>query len=129
MRAWHDRLTLEEVRVDEPGPREVLVRTVASGICHSDLHVIEASLPVPPPCILGHEPAGIVEAVGAGVADVAPGDRVIGCLTQWCGVDFYLDGRLDLDAMISSRIQFDEVNDAFDRMRRGDAARQVIVFE
>jgi S-(hydroxymethyl)glutathione dehydrogenase/alcohol dehydrogenase len=44
-------------------------------------------------------------------------------------VDFYLDGRLRLDEMISSRIQLHEVNDAFDRMRRGEAARQVIVFE
>ena len=94
MRAWHAPLAIEDVHVDEPGSGEVLVRTVASGICHSDLHVIDASLPVPPPCILGHEPAGIVEAVGAGVTDVAPGDRVIGCLTQWCGAcRFCTEGR------------------------------------
>jgi S-(hydroxymethyl)glutathione dehydrogenase/alcohol dehydrogenase len=86
MRANHAPLELEEVRIDDPGPGEVLVKTSASGICHSDLHVIEASLPVPPPCILGHEPAGIVEAVGAGVSDFASGDHVIGCVTSWCGV-------------------------------------------
>ena len=51
--------------IDDPGPREVRVRTVASGVCHSDLHVVEGALPMPPPCILGHEPAGVVEAVGA----------------------------------------------------------------
>jgi S-(hydroxymethyl)glutathione dehydrogenase/alcohol dehydrogenase len=44
-------------------------------------------------------------------------------------IDFYLDGRLHLDEMISSRIQLDEVNEAFDRMRKGQAARQVIVFD
>jgi len=94
MRATDAPLTLEEVRIDRPGPGEVLVRTVASGICHSDLHVIEGNLPVPPPCILGHEPAGIVEEVGEGVADFAPGDHVIGCLTSWCGVcRFCTEGR------------------------------------
>jgi S-(hydroxymethyl)glutathione dehydrogenase/alcohol dehydrogenase len=86
MRAQNAPLSLEEVRIDDPGPGEVLVKTAASGICHSDLHVIEGGLPVPPPCILGHEPAGIVEQVGAGVKDFVPGDHVIGCITQWCGV-------------------------------------------
>ena len=86
MRANNAPLAIEEVQIDEPGPGEVLLKTAASGICHSDLTVIEGGLPVPPPCILGHEPAGIVEAVGAGVTDFAPGDHVIGCLTSWCGV-------------------------------------------
>jgi S-(hydroxymethyl)glutathione dehydrogenase/alcohol dehydrogenase len=86
MRANDAPLEIEEVRIDDPGPGEVLVKTVASGICHSDLHVIEGNLPVPPPCILGHEPAGIVEAVGSGVSDFAAGDHVIGCLTSWCGI-------------------------------------------
>jgi len=94
MRANDAPLVLEDVRIDEPRPGEVLVRTVASGICHSDLTVIEGGLPVPPPCILGHEPAGIVEAVGDGVHDVAPGDHVIGCVTAWCGTcRFCTDGR------------------------------------
>ena len=86
MRANNAPLSLEDVQIDAPGPGEVLVRTVASGICHSDLHVIEGGLPVPPPSVLGHEPAGIVEAVGTGVTDFAPGDHVIGCLTSFCGV-------------------------------------------
>lgn len=94
MRANQVPLVLEDVEIDAPGPGEVLVRTVASGICHSDLHVIEGGLPVPPPCILGHEPAGVVEAVGEGVSEVAPGDHVIGCLTAWCGVcRFCTEGR------------------------------------
>jgi S-(hydroxymethyl)glutathione dehydrogenase/alcohol dehydrogenase len=94
MRSYKAPLEFEDVQIDSPGPGEVLVKTVASGICHSDLHVIEGALPVPPPCILGHEPAGIVEAVGDGVADFAPGDHVIGCLTSWCGVcKFCTQGR------------------------------------
>jgi S-(hydroxymethyl)glutathione dehydrogenase/alcohol dehydrogenase len=86
MRSNNAPLVMEDVQIDDPGPGEVLLATAASGICHSDLTVIEGGLPVPPPCILGHEPAGIVEAVGAGVTDFAPGDHVIGCLTSWCGV-------------------------------------------
>jgi len=94
MRERNAPLELEEVQIDDPGPGEVLLKTAASGICHSDLHVIEGSLPVPPPCVLGHEPAGVVEAVGQGVVDFAPGDHVIGCLTSWCGVcRFCTEGR------------------------------------
>ncbi len=94
MRANNAPLEFENVEIDDPGPGEVRVKTAASGICHSDLHVISGSLPVPPPCILGHEPAGVVEAVGDGVSDFVPGDHVIGCLTSWCGVcKFCTQGR------------------------------------
>jgi len=94
MRAHDAPLDVADVRLDDPGPGEVLVKTAASGICHSDLHVIEGSLPVPPPCVLGHEPAGVVEAVGPGVVEFAPGDHVIGCITSWCGVcRFCTEGR------------------------------------
>lgn len=92
MRANNVPLEIEEVSIDDPGPGEVLVKTVASGVCHSDLTVIEGGLPVPPPSILGHEPAGIVEAVGAGITDFAPGDHVIGCLSSWCGVCKFCTG-------------------------------------
>jgi S-(hydroxymethyl)glutathione dehydrogenase / alcohol dehydrogenase len=94
LRAHDAPLEIEEVRIDEPGPGEVRIVTAASGICHSDLTVIEGGLPVPLPCVLGHEPAGVVEAVGAGVVDFAPGDHVIGCITAWCGVcGFCTSGR------------------------------------
>jgi S-(hydroxymethyl)glutathione dehydrogenase/alcohol dehydrogenase len=89
MRAPKGPLVFEKIRVDDPGPGEVLVRTAASGICHSDLHVIEGGLPIPPPLVLGHEPAGVVEAIGPDVTDLAPGDHVIGCLSQFCGVCRY----------------------------------------
>jgi len=92
MRAQNAPLEIEDVQIDDPGPGEVLIKTSASGICHSDLHVIEGGLPVPPPCVLGHEPAGVVEAVGAGVTDFAAGDHVIGCLTSWCGVCKFCTG-------------------------------------
>jgi S-(hydroxymethyl)glutathione dehydrogenase/alcohol dehydrogenase len=86
MREYNAPLELEEIAIDDPGPGEVLLKTAASGICHSDLTVLEGGLPVPPPCVLGHEPAGVVEAVGEGVTDFTPGDHVIGCITAWCGV-------------------------------------------
>lgn len=86
MRANNAPLELEDIQIDQPGRGEVLVRTAASGICHSDLTVIEGGLPFPPPCILGHEPAGVVEEVGPDVSEFAAGDHVIGCITAWCGV-------------------------------------------
>src|SRR5262245_5576384 len=92
MRANNAPLVLEEVAHDTPGTGECLVRTVCLGICHSDRTVIEGGLPVPPPTILGHEPAGIVESIGPGVTDVAPGDHVIGCITNWCGVCRFCTG-------------------------------------
>lgn len=92
MRENNAPLEIEDVDIDDPGPGEVLVKTAASGICHSDLHVIEGGIPMPPPCILGHEPAGIVELVGEGVSDFVPGDHVIGCITAWCGVCKFCTG-------------------------------------
>ena len=94
MRENNAPLELEEVAIDDPAPGEVLVKTAASGICHSDLTVIEAGLPYPPPAVLGHEPSGVVEAIGEGVTDFVPGDHVIGCLSSWCGsCKFCTDGR------------------------------------
>jgi len=94
LREYNKPLEIEELEIDKPGPHEVLTRTAASGICHSDLHVIEGSIPMPTPCVLGHEPSGIVEAVGSDVTDVAVGDHVIGCLNAWCGhCEYCLTGR------------------------------------
>jgi S-(hydroxymethyl)glutathione dehydrogenase/alcohol dehydrogenase len=104
MRAIGAPLAIEDVRVDAPGPREVLVRTVATGVCHSDLHVLDGSLPNPLPTVLGHEPAGVVEAVGGAVEHVAPGDHVIGCLSAFCGTcEYCVAGRpylCDGDALL-----------------------------
>jgi S-(hydroxymethyl)glutathione dehydrogenase / alcohol dehydrogenase len=78
-------LVIEQVEHGSPGPREVLIRTVAAGICHSDLHFYNGSYPIAPPSVLGHESAGIVEAVGKDVRYVKPGDHVITCLSAFCG--------------------------------------------
>ena len=85
LRETNQPLTVEEVEIDEPGPREVLVRTVATGVCHSDLHCVRGALPTRTPAILGHEPAGIVEAVGAEVSAVKKGDHIIACTSIYCG--------------------------------------------
>ncbi|MDA0270821.1 MAG: Zn-dependent alcohol dehydrogenase [Chloroflexi bacterium] len=78
-------LRLDEVQIDDPEAGEVLVRVVAAGVCHSDLHFIEGTYPGRFPLILGHEVAGVVEAIGAGVTNVTPGDRVIMGFVQPCG--------------------------------------------
>ncbi|MGI8927334.1 MAG: Zn-dependent alcohol dehydrogenase [Tepidiformaceae bacterium] len=78
-------LTIEDVEVDKPMAQEVLVRTMASGVCHSDLHFVDGFYPMQPPSILGHEGSGIVEAVGEQVTYVQPGDHVILCLSVFCG--------------------------------------------
>lgn len=90
-------LTIEQIDVDKPGPREVLVKTAASGVCHSDLHFVEGHYPFQSPGILGHEAAGIVEEPGELVADFKPGDHVIMCLSVFCGNCAYcLSGRPNL---------------------------------
>ncbi|HET8528797.1 MAG TPA: alcohol dehydrogenase catalytic domain-containing protein [Gaiellaceae bacterium] len=77
---------LEEIVLDEPGPNEVRVRVRACGVCHTDLHVLEsAGWHMRFPILLGHEAAGIVEAVGEGVAHVAPGDAVVVAWHVPCG--------------------------------------------
>jgi S-(hydroxymethyl)glutathione dehydrogenase/alcohol dehydrogenase len=93
----HEPLTIEQVDIDRPRAREVLVRTVASGVCHSDLHFVDGLYPYPAPSILGHEAAGIVEEVGPDVTYVQPGDHVIACLSVFCGhCDFCVTGRTHL---------------------------------
>jgi S-(hydroxymethyl)glutathione dehydrogenase/alcohol dehydrogenase len=97
LRAIGAPLSIEDIALDAPGPREVVVRTAATGVCHSDLHVIDGALPNPMPIVLGHEPAGIVEEVGREVRHVEPGDHVIGCLSAFCGsCDYCVAGRPNL---------------------------------
>ncbi|UZK69906.1 Zn-dependent alcohol dehydrogenase [Sphingomonas sp. S1-29] len=97
-------LVIEEVRVDKPGPREVLIRTSAVGVCRSDLHFIDGGFPHPVPTIPGHEAAGVVEAVGEGVSSVKPGDHVITFFTAFCGAcEFCISGRPSLCIDSSTR--------------------------
>lgn len=78
-------LRIEEIELEPPGPGEVLVRIAAAGLCHSDLSVINGDRPRPLPMVLGHEAAGIVEEVGAGVDDLAKGDHVVLVFVPACG--------------------------------------------
>ena len=90
-------LQIEDVKISKPGPREVLIRTAAAGVCHSDLHFIEGSYPHPLPAVLGHESAGVVEAIGSEVSTVKVGDHVITCLSVFCGhCEFCLTGHMSL---------------------------------
>ncbi|MFG3498062.1 alcohol dehydrogenase catalytic domain-containing protein [Streptomyces sp. NPDC047928] len=74
-----------DLDVRDPGPGEVLVAIAAAGLCHSDLSVVDGTIPFPAPVVLGHEGAGVVEAVGAGVTHVAPGDHVALSTLANCG--------------------------------------------
>ncbi|MFI8105966.1 Zn-dependent alcohol dehydrogenase [Streptomyces sp. NPDC086023] len=76
---------VDDLEVRDPGPGDVLVAVKAAGLCHSDLSVIDGTIPFPPPVVLGHEGAGVVEAVGAGVTHVAPGDHVSLSTLANCG--------------------------------------------
>jgi S-(hydroxymethyl)glutathione dehydrogenase/alcohol dehydrogenase len=90
-------MAIEDVQVSKPGPREVLVRTAAAGVCHSDLHFFNGTYPGLRPMVLGHESAGIVEQVGSDVHYVKPGDHVITCLSVFCGhCEHCLTGHMSL---------------------------------
>jgi len=79
------KLVVEDLPVPSIGPRDVLVRVTASGICHTDLHVIEGRSALPLPIVPGHEACGVVEEVGAEVRRVRVGDRVLSSVTPACG--------------------------------------------
>lgn len=78
-------LVIDTLEAADPGPGQVLVRVMASGVCHTDESVRTGAFPMPLPAVLGHEGAGLVEAVGPGVTALKPGDKVIGASMQVCG--------------------------------------------
>jgi S-(hydroxymethyl)mycothiol dehydrogenase len=80
-----ERFGVEEIDLDEPGPGEATVRMEATGVCHSDLHVVRTGFGHPMPVLLGHEGAGVVEAAGEGVEHVREGDRVVIGWRSPCG--------------------------------------------
>lgn len=84
-------LTIETIEMQPLQAGDVLVKLRASGLCHTDLEVIQGSLAYPMPIVLGHEGAGVVEAVGAGVTSVKPGDHVILSWNPHCGHCFYCE--------------------------------------
>ena len=82
-------LAVEDVTPLPPGPKDVTVQVLASGVCHSDLSIVNGYVPLPPPSILGHEGAGVVLEVGSEVTRVQPGDKIIASFIPGCGVCFY----------------------------------------
>ncbi len=99
-REWNQPVVVEEVTVESPHRGEVMIRVGACGVCHSDLSVTNATLPLPPPIVIGHEAAGIVEEVGEGVEDFAPGDHVVVSWIAMCGeCRFCVEGRPQLCEM------------------------------
>ena len=117
-REAHAPLSIEDVTVDKPKGREVLVQTRATGVCHSDFHFVDGHLPHRGgPMVLGHEGAGVVEAVGDDVTSVAPGDHVVACLSGFCGTcDQCLDGHPNL----CTRRIVNRGRDAQSRLKLGD---------
>jgi S-(hydroxymethyl)glutathione dehydrogenase/alcohol dehydrogenase len=84
-REGNDSVVVEEIEVRSPKRDQVLVRMAACGVCHSDLSATNGTIPIPPPLVLGHEGAGVVEEVGEGVADLAVGDHVVTVFVSMCG--------------------------------------------
>jgi len=84
-----NQISVEEVDVAEPAAGEVRVALKATGVCHSDLSVVNGTIPMPLPMVLGHEGAGVVESVGEGVTNVAPGDHVVLSFVPACGQCFH----------------------------------------
>jgi S-(hydroxymethyl)glutathione dehydrogenase / alcohol dehydrogenase len=112
----------------EPGPGEVLVKLAASGVCHSDYHVLTGDWAAPTPLVLGHEGAGVAEAVGSGVTAVAPGDRVILSWTPACGRCRYcVGGRPVLCDVAKTKASRHVMPDGTTRLRRkGEAVHSYI---
>ena len=97
LREVNQPLQIEDVQLGDPGPHEVRVRTAAVGVCHSDRHFQNGAYPYFLPVVLGHESAGVVEAVGSSVTYVKPGDHVITCLSAFCGhCEHCLTGHMSL---------------------------------
>jgi len=89
LRAANEPFTIERLDLESPKQGEVLVRMKATGVCHSDYHIVSGATPHPMPVVPGHEGAGIVAAVGAGVQSVAVGDHVSLNWAPSCGHCFY----------------------------------------
>jgi S-(hydroxymethyl)glutathione dehydrogenase / alcohol dehydrogenase len=90
-------LHIEDVTIDDPAPHEVLVQVKATGLCHSDLHYLEASYPMDAATVLGHEASGVIQAVGGEVSGFNAGDHVISYPLGFCGhCKWCLSGRLTL---------------------------------
>jgi len=110
-------LEIHDITIDKPGPREVLIRTAACGVCRSDLHFVDGAYPHVMPTVPGHEASGVVEAVGSEVTRLRPGDHVITFFTVFCGsCEFCVSGRPSLCVDSSTR----RPKDAEPKLRMAD---------
>jgi S-(hydroxymethyl)glutathione dehydrogenase / alcohol dehydrogenase len=89
-------LVVGPVKLERLAANDVLIRNHASGLCHTDLEVMQGSLPYPMPIVLGHEGAGVVEEVGSAVTQVRPGDHVVASWNPHCGHCFYCERDLPI---------------------------------
>ncbi len=131
-------LQIEEVSLRKPRSREVLLRTAFAGLCHTDLHFMEAQTPYPMPVVLGHESSGIVEAVGDEVTYVKPGDHVVTCLSVFCGTCAYcttgrpalcFNPEVKLPPGASDRLEWDRTERVHTFMNLSSFAEQMLVHE
>ena len=134
----HQPLVIEEIRVRKPAAREVLLRTAVAGLCHSDLHFMEGLYKTPLPVVLGHESSAVVEQVGPEVTYVEPGDRVVTCLSVFCGTcEYCTTGRpalcnntdVKLDPERSDRLQWDKPGRPHTFANLSSFAEQMLVHE
>ncbi len=104
LHAYNEELRVEEIELSDPRSDEVVVKLAASGVCHTDLSVLQGKLPFPPPLVPGHEGAGIVESVGSAVTHLVPGDAVLLTWVASCGrCPFCKAGRTHLcDAVMNA---------------------------
>lgn len=122
LHAFNQALVIEDVHLDPPKDREVLVKVAAAGVCHSDLHTARGELRASPPIVLGHEGAGVVQEVGAGVTRVKPGDHVVFCWTPGCGECAYCcAGRPALCDRLDQTTYQGCLLDGTSRLRLGEA--------
>ncbi|MEE8433468.1 MAG: Zn-dependent alcohol dehydrogenase [bacterium] len=116
----NEPLSVEEVELDDPKAGEVRVKMVATGVCHSDLHVVTGDLSRDFPVVLGHEGAGIIDMVGEGVTTVKPGDHVVLTYLPACGKCRWCHtgepNMCDLGSMLRTGLMFDDTT----RLHRAD---------
>ena len=118
-------LEVRDVDVAKPKAHEVLIRTIACGVCRSDLHFIDGAYPHPLPAIPGHEAAGVVEAVGEEVRTVKPGDHVVTCLSAFCGhCEFCITGRMFL--CVSAEVRRGRGDEPRLRLSDGNPVNQML---
>ena len=134
----HQPLVIEDIRVRKPAAREVLLRTAVAGLCHSDLHFMEGLYECPLPVVLGHESSAVVEQVGPEVTYVKPGDRVITCLSVFCGTcEYCTTGRpvlcsntdVKLEPGKSDRLEWDKPGRPHTFANLSSFAEQMLVHE